>query len=44
MLIAVRNPLQTILGIGVTLAGLPVYYLIFAGERTSNGVDQNDRI
>lgn len=44
MLIAVRNPLQTILGIGVTLAGLPVYYLIFAREKTWNGLDQNNRI
>ncbi|HEY0426661.1 MAG TPA: amino acid permease [Pyrinomonadaceae bacterium] len=29
-LIAMRNPLQTILGIGVVLLGIPVYYLIFS--------------
>ena len=30
MLIAAQNPLQTLLGVGVVLLGLPVYYLIFA--------------
>jgi len=34
MFIAVRNPLQTMLGVAVTLLGLPVYYLIFARRKT----------
>jgi basic amino acid/polyamine antiporter, APA family len=44
MLIAARNPLQTTLGIAVTLAGLPVYFIFFARARPSNGVDQDDQI
>ncbi|MEP6703206.1 MAG: amino acid permease [Acidobacteriota bacterium] len=44
MLIAARNPLQTILGVAVTLAGLPVYYLIFSRNKSSNGVDKDNRI
>jgi len=44
MLIAARNPVQTLLGIAVTLAGLPVYYLVFARTKKTYGVDQDDRI
>lgn len=43
MFIAARNPVQTVLGIAVTLLGLPVYYLIFARRKTSDGVDQDNR-
>jgi APA family basic amino acid/polyamine antiporter len=44
MLIAARNPLQTMLGIAVTLVGLPFYYLIFERGKTPDGVDKNGRI
>jgi APA family basic amino acid/polyamine antiporter len=35
LLIAMRNPLQTISGVAVVLLGLPVYYLIFNRDRKS---------
>lgn len=40
LLIAMRNPFQTVLGIAVVLLGLPVYYLIFAKKELENyGLD-----
>ena len=44
MLIAAQNPLQTALGIAVVLLGLPVYYIVFARRKLTNGVDQDDRV
>jgi APA family basic amino acid/polyamine antiporter len=35
LLIAMRNPFQTFLGVAVVLLGLPVYYLIFNTNRKS---------
>lgn len=32
LLIGMRNPLQTFLGTGVVLLGIPVYYLVFKGK------------
>jgi basic amino acid/polyamine antiporter, APA family len=32
-LIGMRNPLQTVLGIGVVALGIPVYYLLFKGKK-----------
>jgi basic amino acid/polyamine antiporter, APA family len=40
LLIAARNPVQTGLGLGVTLLGLPVYYLLFVRGK-KDGMDQN---
>jgi len=34
--IAMRNPLQSFLGVAVVLAGLPVYYLILGGQEVKN--------
>ncbi len=42
MLIAAQNPLQTALGVAVTLLGLPFYYLFFNRGIPTDGVDQND--
>lgn len=40
LLIAMKNPVQTALGIVVVLLGLPVYYLIFAKkDLKNNGLD-----
>jgi APA family basic amino acid/polyamine antiporter len=33
LFIAMRNPVQTFLGVAVVLLGLPVYYLIFKGKK-----------
>lgn len=40
LLIAAQNPKQTVLGLAVTLLGLPVYYLVFV-RKLPDGVDQN---
>jgi APA family basic amino acid/polyamine antiporter len=39
LLIAAQNPVQTALGIAVTLLGLPVYYLVFTKGRSTDGLD-----
>jgi hypothetical protein len=31
--IGMRNPLPTVLGIGVVALGIPVYYLLFKGKK-----------
>jgi APA family basic amino acid/polyamine antiporter len=43
LLIAAQNPLQTVLGVAVTLLGLPVYYLLFTRNLT-DGVDQDHSV
>jgi len=35
LMIAMRNPLQSFLGVGVVLLGIPVYYLLFSKNRKS---------
>src|SRR5687768_16951558 len=42
MLIASQNPVQTALGVAVTLLGLPVYYLLFSRGKLTDGVDQDN--
>jgi len=36
LMIAMRNPLQSFLGVAVVLLGLPVYYLILGSKRNTN--------
>lgn len=35
LMIALQNPLQSFLGVGIVLLGIPVYYLIFSKNQTS---------
>ncbi len=44
LLIAAQNPLQTALGVAVTLLGLPFYYLFFNQGNSRDGLDQNDSV
>ncbi|MEO8041135.1 MAG: amino acid permease [Acidobacteriota bacterium] len=44
MFISVKNPVQSILGVAVVLLGLPVYYLVFARVKSTNGLDKNDSV
>jgi APA family basic amino acid/polyamine antiporter len=47
LMIAMRNPFQTFLGVAVVLLGIPFYYLFFQNDskfKSQYGLDKNDKI
>lgn len=42
LMIAMKNPFQSFLGVVVVAAGVPVYYFLLRNKEVSDGLDQND--